>query len=239
MGEWVARVDVRRDRPAGQAAVNWSRRDGIRGGAVTGPWRSAPRATPETAADAVVPPREAVPEALPVRPVRDVAPHPPAKPRRESPEAGADRPGTGVFSGVAFGTLVAIGLVVLAFVLRPAPAEVTGAIAGAEVAIAELAGPSRVAGGPVQIRVGPDLSEARLAEIVAALVEAGFSDIEVETLPVAITQSRVGFNQPDDRFAAETLVRLIAPVVPQVAIRDYGTRLTDAEPGELDLWVSG
>ena len=37
------RVDGTRDRPPGKTAQNWSRRDGIRAGSVSGPWRSAPR----------------------------------------------------------------------------------------------------------------------------------------------------------------------------------------------------
>ena len=36
----VQRVDGTRDRPPGKTAENWSRKDGIRAGAVSGPWRS-------------------------------------------------------------------------------------------------------------------------------------------------------------------------------------------------------
>ena len=38
-------MDGTRDRPPGKTAQNWGRRDGIRAGAVSGPWRSAPRAS--------------------------------------------------------------------------------------------------------------------------------------------------------------------------------------------------
>lgn len=39
-------MDGTQDRPVVKTAENWSRKDRIRGGAVTGPWRSAPRAEP-------------------------------------------------------------------------------------------------------------------------------------------------------------------------------------------------
>lgn len=44
-------VDGTRRQPRGGAAENWSRRDGIRAGSVSGPWRSAARAAPAEVAE--------------------------------------------------------------------------------------------------------------------------------------------------------------------------------------------
>lgn len=77
--------------PRRRAAENWSRPDGIRGGAVTGPWRSVRRET-------------AAPEA-----------EPPALTEPELPRPAA----SGVRSAVLLGLALAMTFVALALALRP------------------------------------------------------------------------------------------------------------------------
>jgi hypothetical protein len=218
-------VDGTRDRPPGKVAENWSRKDHIRAGAVSGPWRSAPRT-------------EASP--LPAEPPE----------ARRLPAERLSRRSARMAAWIAFGILFAAGCVLAAFLLRPqhpvppeAPAEIA-APSPAEVAAppAPEADPALAAIGGVRLRTGPDLPAEQRDAIVAALRAAGIGAVRVEALPFKVATSRVGYYRAADLPAAEALARLIAPVLAvegPIAVRDYGQLLADPEPGRLDLWVGG
>jgi hypothetical protein len=251
-------VDGTRDRPPGKTAENWSRKDGIRGGAVSGPWRSGPRAP------------GAAPEAAPV-----AAERAPAARLRPAAWAGGWKPG--MRARVGFGALAAVAVVVAAVGFWPTQPEEPQAVAEApapEPAIAPAPAPAPVAAPEpaaappvaapapaveaaaaarapdpalagvtsVRLRVGPDFPAERQAAILAALAEAGIAGVEVEPLTFEVAASRVGYYRAADLAAAEALGRVVAPVIApggEVRVRDYGALLADAEPGRLDLWVGG
>jgi hypothetical protein len=210
-------LDGTRDRPAGKPAENRSRRDGIRAGAVSGPWRSGPRD------DAPAPERRQPPERRPV-----VEPEPlPVEPARRSPS---------VALWSAVGILAAFALVAAAFLFRPEPpAPEVATSAPVEAA------PAFAAVSTVRLRVGQAFPEAGQAAILAALAAAGLGDVRVELQPFAIATSRVGYYRAEDLAAAEALGRLAAEATGGGAIepRDYSQLLPDAEPGRLDLWIGG
>ena len=231
---WSQTVDSTRDLRLGGTAENWSRRDGIRAGAVSGPWRSAPRYTPlefEVGAAEATPPLVA--EAAPGRAVT--------------------RAGNGA-GWIVLGAFAALALGLGAYLLTPVPAPTTDA---APVAQADASGerpeaapepaaeadpplspaaPLAVAAGAVRLRVGPALGAERRAEIVAALAEAGYADIEVEPLPFPVASSRVGYFRATDRAAAEALSRQIGPALHEAAghlgVRDYSALVADPDAGQ-------
>ncbi len=226
-------MDGTRDRPPGKTAENWSRRDGIRAGSVSGPWRSAPRAAAGT------------PVAAPRRPTMDPvlgAPAPAVAYRLE-------RRGRSFGVWIGVGVLVGAGLVAAAVFLRPetpaaVPVETAAAVAEApqvaevEEEVAPANDPSLAGVGVVRLRVGPEFSAERQAAILAALRGAGITGVRVEALPFRIATSRVGYYRSDDLAAAEALGRLVTPVLSEsIGVRDYGKLLADPEPGRLDLWV--
>jgi hypothetical protein len=215
--------------PPGRTAENWSRRDGIRAGSVSGPWRSAPReAGRAPAAD----PR---PQVVPVVRRRDRRP-------RIMPLGG----------WIAVAVVAAAGIVLAAVLMRPqtpaapAPAEVAAELpapspadAVAEAAPA-AADPALTGVSVVRLRVGPEFPAEREAALLDALRAAGISGVRVETVPFRVATSRVGYYRADDLAAAEALGRLVTPVLSEtIGVRDYGKLLADAEPGRLDLWVEG
>jgi len=211
-------MDGDREGPRRSTAENWGRRDGIRAGSVSGPWRSAPRA-------------EAAPEpaAHPVVPVE------PGAVRRR-----VTRRSTGVWIGL--GCLVAAGGVAVALLLRPeAPGLAEAPAPAAEPATeAAPADPALAAVGSVRVRVHEGLASARRDAIVAALADGGIVEVEVEALPFPVETSRVGFFVAADRAAAEALARRLEPLVTPgtlLTVRDYGKLVDDPEPGRLDLWV--
>jgi phytoene dehydrogenase-like protein len=221
-------LDGTRDRPAGKPAENRSRRDGIRAGAVSGPWRSGPRD------DAPAPERRQPPERRPV-----VEPEPlPVEPARRSPS---------VALWSAVGILAAFALVAAAFLFRPEPpAPEVATSAPVEAAPATTPAPAAdpaafAAVSTVRLRVGQAFPEAGQAAILAALAAAGLGDVRVELQPFAIATSRVGYYRAEDLAAAEALGRLAAEATGGGAIepRDYSQLLPDAEPGRLDLWIGG
>lgn len=75
---------------------------------------------------------------------------------------------------------------------------------------------------------------------MAALKAAGLTGVTVETVPVAVAASRVGYYLPDDQAEAEALARLIAPELGGRSInaRDYQGLMPSPVPGRLDLWIS-
>ncbi len=238
-------MDGTRDRPPGKTAENWSRRDGIRAGAVTGPWRSAPREDKRTPASG----KEAGVGVSPAAPEPEAATHPGAK------AAGGWKPGVREWS--ALGVVVAVAIVGAALMFRvsqteEAPVQEAAPEAGVpEAAVAEdgpggapaVVAPSdpALAGvTSVRLRIGPDLAPERKAAILAALAEAGVTGVLIEPLPFEIATSRVGYYRAADLVAAEALGRVVAPVIAPggtVGVRDYGQLLADAEPGRLDLWI--
>lgn len=242
----MSQVDGTRDRPPGKTAENWSRRDGIRAGAVTGPWRSTPReatAGPEPSEK----PKPAAPKPEVAASVAAVSP-----PQPETPAAPPARAGDSTMRiWIAAGALAAVAIVLLAVVLRQSgetPAADAGA-AATTVAAAPAGAPKLVPSDPalagvtsVRLRVGPDFPPERQKAILDALAAAGISGVRVEALPFEIATSRVGYYRADDEAAAEALGRVVASVVAgggTVGVRDYGQLLSDAEPGRLDLWVGG
>jgi hypothetical protein len=213
-------VDGDGETPRGKTAENWSRRDGIRAGAVSGPWRSAPRAG-GAAADSPEPEPGFV-EPTVVR-----------RSRRRLPVA----------AWIGFGMVFVVGSVAAALMLRPERGEAPAAIAEpvSEPAPAAAPDPALASVGNVRLRVPAALAEEWRAAIVAAVEAGGIADVQVETLPFPVETSRVGYYLEADRPGAEALARLVAPLVSPgraLPVRDYGKLLDDPEPGRLDLWVS-
>jgi hypothetical protein len=217
-------LDGNRDRPPGRTAENRSRRDGIRAGAVSGPWRSGPPATEPPVA------------ALPVE-------APPA--HRRIPRG---RPRL-AFS-IVVGSLLAVALAATAFVLRPAGPEVAATAPPAPAPVAAPAPEAPVAPaqpdpalagvGSVRLRVPEAMAASRREALVAALAAGGVAEVQVEALPFEVASSRVGYYRAQDLAAAEALARLVGPLVGQrgaLPVRDYGKLLDDPEPGRLDLWL--
>jgi len=236
-------VDGTRDRPPGKTAQIAGRKDGIRAGAVSGPWRSGPAA-----------------EGVPAR--KPELPRPPGQPGpiRATPATGARAPlvaraglsehATPIehaavtplssqqtrrsIAWIAFGVLVALGAVVAAVMFRAAsdapepavPELAAGQAAPAQpspdaitAAPAATATPAAAAGDAlahvsvVRLRVGPGFPAERQSAILAALKGAGIAEVKVEALPFEVATSRVGYYRADDVAAADALARLITPVV--------------------------
>jgi hypothetical protein len=266
-------LDGTRKTPPGREARNLSRRDGIRAGSVSGPWRSVPKA--EDAAGASPEPQR--PPATAARPPLEWTgrgnatgqPEPEASfettpAQRPEPEPRAALPGAdhrdavplrgtrGLAGWIVFGLGVAAALVAAAVFLRPdpvvpvaEPAADAAAVPQAEAEdVAETAPvppvpEAEVETGVVRLRVGPDAEPAEVTRITEALEGAGVGPIRVETLPFAITQSRVGYYRPEDEAAANALAELAGPLIGpgEVGLRNYGDLLADTEPGRLDLWL--
>lgn len=139
---WMVPLDGTQDRP-GKTAQNWSRRDNIRAGAVSGPWRSAPRAGGEApAAPAVTPGPAPTRQAEAVAPTRVVAQTRAAGVGGQ--EAVTDRPAAGgqrvgqtrrVALWIGAGVLVAFAIVGAAVLLRPGGDPEAVAPAGSEDAV--------------------------------------------------------------------------------------------------------
>lgn len=172
--------------------------------------------------------------------------------------------------GITGGLAAAIAIFAGALVLRPggrdgtestvsapgqaeAPAETAGtAPAGAAPAAPESA--SAPAANPpspedvaalsgiteIRLRLGPGFPESRRDTLVDALDKAGLKGLAVETVPVAVAASRVGYYLPGDREAAEALARLVAPYLGGRSIntRDYQGLMPTPVAGRLDLWIS-
>jgi len=233
-------VDGTRDRPPGKTAQIAGRKDGIRAGAVSGPWRSGPAA-----------------EGAPAR--KPELPRPPGQPGpiRATPAPGGRAPLVAraglsehatpiehaavtpsqqtrrAIAWIAFGVLVALGAVVAAVMFRAAsdapepavPELAAGQAAPAQPAApapaATTATPAAAAGGAdalahvsvVRLRVGPGFPAERQSAILAALKGAGIAEVKVEALPFEVATSRVGYYRADDVAAADALARLITPVV--------------------------
>ena len=116
-----------------QPAENWGRRDSIRAGAVSGPWRSGPRATPPAAPpSAPLPPRTApaaqvlVPPPAPAQKPAALRPGPvlqaPAAPPRQQARTAAPLPARGrrpLALGIAGGLVAAVAIFAGALMLRP------------------------------------------------------------------------------------------------------------------------
>jgi hypothetical protein len=228
-------VDGNRDRPPGKTAENWGRRDGIRAGSVSGPWRSGPRQT----------------DAWPM-PAAEPEPAPLARRKRRRPLP--------VAFWVVLGCSVAGAFVAAAYMLRPdgpeiaatpapraeqaapppAPAPIVAEDVAPGAAEPVPVDPALAAVSSVRLRIPEALPAERRDAIVAALEEAEIADVQVEALPFAVNTTRVGYYLEADRGAAEALARLVRPLLDAgeaVPVRDYGKLLDDPEPGRLDLWV--
>lgn len=126
---------------AGGSGENWSRRDGIRAGAVSGPWRSAARSSPPGAAPGSGgATRAELMDDIPAPILRpETARRPPAPAPAEAVRipvlleddfsdlmaetrpmaAGVSPRRSPILGAVLLGGLIAVGLVALAFLLRP------------------------------------------------------------------------------------------------------------------------
>jgi hypothetical protein len=250
-------VDGTRDRPPGRTAENWSRKDHIRAGAVSGPWRSAPRPVP---APVDLPPPGPLVLPVPASPAAAVPLRPASKPPHTPPhEAGAAQAAEPEFREhtrrrtlsmtvwIGAGLVFATATVTAAFLFRPDPAQVPDelppvvAVDPAPQAAATAPAAALAAIGPVRLRIGPDFPAERRQAILDTLAAAGVTRVQVEPLPFAVTNSRVGYYRPEDIAAAEALAALVGAVAggAEIGVRDYGQLLPDPEPGRLDLWVGG
>lgn len=262
-GVRMVAVDGTGDGPPKKTAENWSRKDNIRAGAVSGPWRSAPRAATGT-------PAPPMPASAPLSPSPERA-GPQVQPAAGRETGYGPRPHvarTGQLRGVAIwiglGAFVAAAIVAAAVLFRPseqppeaeqvapavdAPAD--GAADGGSAPVTEPApaGPARQVADAallpvrvVRLRIGPEVGETRRDALVSALKGAGVPEVVVEPLPFRIATSRIGYYRDDDLAAAQALARAISPTVGDgsaIGVRDYGELLTDPEPGRLDLWIGG
>jgi hypothetical protein len=190
-------------------AENWSRRDGIRAGSVSGPWRSAPRAEPA-----------AGPAAVPVETIE------PETVRRRAP-------GGSAAVWIALGAVVAAGVIAsAAAMLWPDGSAVVETPAAADPAIAAVASvrlraPESLA--PARL----DAIVAALREGGVAEVQVEALPFEVETSRVGY------YRAPDHAAAealARVAAPLVTPGA-ELPVRDYGKLVDDPEPGRLDLWV--
>lgn len=128
---------------------------------------------------------------------------------------------------------------------RPAnPAEGDAAVAeNADPAAspAATAEPGGATAAPLRLRVGEGFPEEDRLELIAHLEASGHARVLVEEIPFPIALSRVGYYQSEDLAAAEALASEIAPLLGategDIAVRDYGNLLPDAQPGRLDLWI--
>ncbi len=269
-------------------AQNWSRRDNIRAGSVSGPWRSTSRDEEPAKTD-----EPAVVE-IPSRSAGDVreteayreAPEPsdamfPEEPKRVTPVKPAELPkappgihkkpvtqskGTSLTTAVFGGVVVATAIVAGAFYLQ---SRLAGPTERATFEPVQTASPGDIAGatGPdnaaeltqdadeidgtnqtvatdaaeVHLRVGPNLSGERRAEIVKILEDGGMQDIRVENISFPIAVSRVGYYHEGDLDTATELadkisVFLDAPTGP-VPVRNYENLVPNAPEGRIDLWI--
>jgi hypothetical protein len=96
--------------------------------------------------------------------------------------------------------------------------------------------------GTIRFRIGPEYDAALAGGIAAALGEAGYRSVRVETLPFDVAQSRVGYYREQDRGAALALARRVEAMAEGsggIEVQDYGGMLDATEPGRLDLWLGG
>jgi hypothetical protein len=196
-------VDGTRDRPPGRTAENWSRRDGIRAGSVSGPWRSGPRKD------------EAPRKADHATPAREFAGQPYVHGQSDPPRgrhatlygaANVQVRGQGAAMmalWIAFGAMAAIAAVILAFVFRPELAPGVGEVAPGVAGIVEPAPAEPEAPGPAEPEAGtPAAPDAR------APVEPGADDAARQADPdpalagVSDVRLRVGPEFPDARRQA-------------------------------------
>jgi hypothetical protein len=162
---------------------------------------------------------------------------------------------------IAFGLVLAVGMVAAAVMFRlkapPAVPQAEQAEAGnaaqpsagqepeafPRAAAQDVGAATPPLAVQVRLRISGRLPPGRRDDIVAALEAAGMAPAQVEALPFRITTSRVGYYRGEDREAAEALARLVQPVIEpasgEVALRDYGVLVPDADPGRLDLWIGG
>ncbi len=263
-------MDGTRKTPPGREAQNQSRRDGIRAGSVSGPWRSVPKAGEAAGESGSATPLDWTGRGGATgRPEGDAAPADRSGPEPRDAVHHAEqghrdavplRGTRGLAGWVVFGLGVAVALVAAAFYLGPdrtAPTGPVASVAGpeaegapasdaatvpAEEAAAGTEAADPVAAsetGAVRLRVGPDADPAEIARVSEGLETGGVGPILVETLPFAITQSRVGYYRPEDEAAARALADLAGPLIgtDDIGLRDYGDLLSDTEPGRLDLWL--
>jgi hypothetical protein len=103
------------------------------------------------------------------------------------------------------------------------------------------AGPAVAQGAALRLRVGEGYPEEERLALIAHLQAAGHERVLVEEIPFPIALSRVGYYQSADRSAALALAEKITPLFRadegDMAVRDYGNLMPDAEPGRLDLWI--
>ena len=241
--EWVFQaVDGTRDQPPGKSAENWSRKDGIRAGAVTGPWRSSPRAE--------------APRAAAGGGQRSCGAGRHLRPRRRSRYTPtAPRPGRsraafpGWWAGSPSGAW------------RPSCSWPPPSCCGPRRRRRRRKRSTR-RGSRRSRRPWPRLPESRAGGRGAgpaagrtrdhagtagrdrrALETAGYPGVQVEALPFRIATTRIGYYREADRPAAEALAREIAPALAEagdgIGVRDYSQLLADPEPGRLDLWIEG
>jgi hypothetical protein len=201
-------VDGTRDRPPGKMAENWSRRDHIRAGAVSGPWRSAPRpdaaAAPPSAHEPTAEPRaEAAAEPWPAAPTAPRVAPPPVtaavtapgiEPIFEPIDDSPDRRRRGVMlAWIGFGLIFVAACVAAAFLLRPEPSEVAAPEAGPPIAAPDQASGTAADAEPT----GPAAGEA----VVATPDPAAMPDLSA----VGHVRLRVGTGFAGDAALADAL----------------------------------
>jgi len=246
----------------------WGRNDGVRAGAVTGPWRSASRDTEKL--DASRAERVAVfrrefrldelqayierrpRSAAPVPSTQAKSAHGRATPLPADSVPSAALPAAHAMARAAFtagartslrGSKLlagALGVLVGFGVGDFALAPAWQRLDSQKVALAssEISTAMPLASRTVRVRVGEDAATEAIAR---ALGEAG-ANWEAANLAFKLSGTRIGFYHLEDQESAEALARLLGAqwnLATPINVRDYGTLTPRPPRGTLDLWVAG
>jgi hypothetical protein len=226
-------VDGTRDRPPGRTAENWSRKDGIRAGSVSGPWRSGPRkdeAPRKT--DHGTPPREFAGQPY----VHGSSEPPRGRHATLYGAANVQVRGQGAAMmalWIAFGAMAAIAAVILALVFRPELAPGAGEVAADVAGIAEPAPAEPEAPAPAEPEAGTPAVPEATAPVVAGPGAGGAAqqaDRDPALAGVSDVRLRVGPEFPEERRQA-IVAALEAAGIAEVQLEQLPFRIATSRVG--------
>lgn len=230
-------TDTGGKRPFG-TAQNWSRKDGIRAGSVTGPWRSVGRTEASMSAPSPHRPESVQPQLVPAEiepPAATIrAISAPLVPQRHAiPRKRRNWTLSAAVSGLTLAAAATFLLPRQAGVPESAP-PVAAALAPAAQAEAAVTAPVTTR---LSLRIGSEAAEDRVGALLGALHEAGFGEIAVTRVPFQIGATRIGYFHEGDLAAAEAVRSALASE--KIELRNFGAILPAPPPGSLDLWIEG
>jgi hypothetical protein len=252
-------MDGREPRRDAGIARNQSRRDGIRAGAVSGPWRSEPRADPAPPAlegatrEAAVP----KPAAATIGPQPSAGP-PLAPPTRERSGRGGSALRTVLITGLA-AVLLAGGALWLE---RQGINETTGQVADIPTAsglpgaggldnlsdadrkaAAQAWADREAAGGAIvpllTLRIGSDMPPERIEALRAALVAARLPDPAIAETADAPESTRVSYFHEADQALAYHIAAILGGSVntPSGSASETVPGAVAPPRGTIDIWI--